>query len=79
MSILTHRNRTNPRFGSGGRRTHIQSILRAIFGFIRNVVSRAGKLIVDAAEVIVDARMRRAMLEAELYLNRHCRDNTNNK
>ena len=71
MSILTHRNHTKPRFGSGGQRTHAQSVLQAIFAFIRSVVFRAGKLVVGAAEAIAEARMRRATLEAELYLNRH--------
>ena len=71
MSILTHRNHTSPRFGSGGRRAQIHSVLRAIFSFTRNALWRAGNLIVAAAEVIADARMQRAMLEAEIYLRRH--------
>jgi len=73
MSILVHRNHTNPRFGSGGRRAHIQSALRASFGFVRDVVLRAGKLIVDAVEIIAEARAQRAMLESALYLNRYSR------
>jgi hypothetical protein len=73
MSILLHRNHINPRFGSGGRQAHIQSALWAIFDFIRNAVWRAGKLIVDTAEIIAEARVQRAMLEAEIYLNRYSR------
>ena len=79
MSILTYRNHTSPRFGSGGRRAQIHSALRAIFAFIRNVVLRTGKLIVDVAEVIAEARMQRAILEAELYFRRHSRDKSNDK
>jgi hypothetical protein len=79
MSILTHRNHTSPRFGSGGRRAHIQSALRAILAFIRNALWRAGKLIVAVAEVIAEARMQRAMLEAELFFRRHSRDKSSDK
>ncbi len=71
MSILTHRNHTSPRFGSGGRRAQIHSALRELFRFTRNALWRAGKLIVAAAEVIADARMQRAMLEAKIYRRRH--------
>jgi hypothetical protein len=79
MSILTHRNHTSPRFGSGGRRAHIQSALRAIFVFIRNVVLRAGILVVGAAEVFAEARMQRAILESEFYFRRHGRGKFNDK
>jgi len=71
MSVLIHRAHKPPRFGSGGRRAYFQSALRTIFGSIRNAVWRAGKLIIAAAEVMADARRQRAMMEAEIYLNRY--------
>jgi hypothetical protein len=73
MSTLLHRPRETSRFGSGGRRTPIRSAFRALFGFIHSVVLRVGKLIAAAAEIIADERMQRAMMEAEIYLNRHSR------
>jgi hypothetical protein len=73
MSILIHRNRTNPRFGSGGRRAPMLSALQALFSLVYRAVLRTGKLLAVAAEIIADARMQRAMMEAEIHLNQHRR------
>jgi len=73
MSDLIHRAHATPRFGSGGQRATIQAALHAVFGFVRTAVFRAGKLIVAAAEVIAEARIQRAMLEAEIHFGRYRR------
>ena len=38
--------------------------------FVRNVAVKIGRTLVNAAEAIAEARMQRARIEADLYLNR---------
>jgi hypothetical protein len=71
MSVIINQTHKVPRFGSGGRRTLVQAALSAAAGFIRGAVLRAARLIVVAAEVVAEARMRRAMIESEIYRNRY--------
>jgi hypothetical protein len=64
MSFLIHWNHANSRFGSGSRCARIQPAVRAIFSVVRNVALRAEKLLVDAADIIAEARAQRAILES---------------
>jgi len=74
MSILTHwADKTWPLRSPAARPIRAQSalIFWAIVGFALTAASRLGKLIVDASEVIAEARTQRAKIEVELYRNRY--------
>jgi hypothetical protein len=60
MSVIAHRKNT-----AGA------SPVPAILGFLSKTVRRGTRLLLHIVEVIAEARMQRAAIEAELYLNRY--------
>ena len=60
MSVVAHR-----------KNTAIASPVPAILGFLSKTVRRGTRLLLHIVEVIAEARMQRAAIEAELYLNRY--------
>ena len=60
MSVIAHR-----------KNTAISSPVSAIVGFLRKAIRSGVRLLMHTVEVIAEARMQRAAIEAELYLNRY--------
>ena len=72
MSIIAHRKNVELQAAVGqADRAAITSRLQAIVSFVRKAIGRGARLLVHIVEVIADARMHRAAIEAELYLNRY--------
>jgi len=60
MSVIAHR-----------KSAAFASPVSAIVGFLRRAIRSGTRLLAHIVEVIADARMQRAAIEAELYLNRY--------
>jgi hypothetical protein len=60
MSIIAHR-----------KNAAIASPVSAIVGFLRKTIGSGTRLLMHIVEVIAEARLQRAAIEAELYLNRY--------
>jgi len=60
MSVMAH-----------GKNTTATSPLAATVSFLRHVLSRGIRLLVHIIDAIAEARMHKAAIEAELYLNRY--------
>lgn len=72
MSIIAHTKNVEPQVAAGhANRAAIGSQLQTIVSFVRKAIGRGARLLVHIVEVIADARMHRAGIEAELYLNRY--------
>jgi hypothetical protein len=74
MSVTVHSTRKNVKFpATAGRadRSPIASFSLAIVRFVREAILNAARLIGHALQAIAEARAQRAMIEAELYLNRY--------
>ena len=72
MSVIAHRKNVELQAAAGhANRAAIGSQLKAIVSFVRKAIERGARLFVHIVEVIADARMHRAAIEAELYLNRY--------
>ena len=71
MSLTLHFTRQNRESQAAASRADRAPIAPAIFRFARNALVKSAKLIVDVAEAFAEARMHRAMIEAELYRNRY--------
>ena len=74
MSVTLHSTRKNVRFlATPGRadRSPIASFSLAIVSFVREAIVNTARLIGHAVQAVAEARVQRAMIEAELYLNRY--------
>lgn len=74
MSLTIHSTRKNwalPAADIRAERKPAASPLPAIFGFARKAAVKSARFLVHASEVFAEARMHKAMIEAELYLNRY--------
>ena len=72
MSVIAHR-KTEEISATIGRldRAIIASAASVIVGFVRKTIVGIAKLFYRGAQTFAEARMQRAMIEAELYLNRY--------
>jgi len=66
MSVIAHR-----------KNAAIASPVSAIVGFLRKAIRGGVRLLMHIVEVIAEARMHKAAIEAELYLNR-CKHSSKN-
>ena len=74
MSLTLHSTRKNwglPEVASRSDRRPAASPPSAIFRFIRRAAVKSATFLVHAHEVFAEARMQKAMIETELYLNRY--------
>ena len=72
MSVLTHRKDVELPAATGqAGRAAIASSVPAIVRFLRTAIRSGARLLMHIAEVFAEARMQKAMIEAELYLNRY--------
>ena len=72
MSVIAHRKTVEISATAGqANRAAIASAVPAIVSFLRKATGNGARLLMHAAEVIAEARMQRAAIEAELYLNRY--------
>ena len=71
MSLTMHFTRQNQEPPAAASRADRAPVTPAIFRFARNALVKSAKLIGRAAETFAEARMHRAMIEAELYRNRY--------
>ena len=72
MSVITHRKNVElPAAAGQADRAAIASLLPATVGFLRKAIMSGAKLLMHIVEVTAEARMHRAAIEAELYLNRY--------
>jgi hypothetical protein len=72
MSVITHRKDVEIRAAAGqADRAAIVSLMLAIVRFLRKAIRSGATLLMHIAEVFAEARMQKAMIEAELYLNRY--------
>jgi len=76
MSLTLHFTKQNRELPAASRADRTP-IAPAIFRFARNALVTSAKLIVLAAEAFAEARMHRAMIEAELYRNRYTHSSKN--
>jgi hypothetical protein len=73
MSLVTFPNSNKPNApGSASNKnaTHIGSA-PTIAGRLHKMLAAAGRLCANAFDAVVEARAQKAMIEAELYLNRY--------
>jgi hypothetical protein len=74
MSIVAHSTRKNVKLpATAGRadRLPIALAVPAIVGLLRKAFVRSARLLMHAAQAVAEARMQRAVIEAELYRNRY--------
>jgi hypothetical protein len=74
MSVITYRNRNTRKHPAVSGRTDRASAaasLSTIVRPVRQAFVRIGRLLLRVVQVIAEARAQKAMIEAELYLNRY--------
>jgi hypothetical protein len=72
MSVIAHRKSTEiPTAAGQANRPTIASLASAIVSFLRKAIGSGTRLLLHIVAVIAEARMQRAAIEAELYLNRY--------
>ena len=72
MSVIAHRKNVEISTAAGqANRAAIASLVPAIVSFSRKAIGSGTRLLLHIVEVIAEARMQRAAIEAELYLNRY--------
>ena len=73
MSVITHRAQkaASPPAAAGQVVRAPVAALLIVVAFLRSAIMRGAKWIATALQIIAEARMQRALLEAELYLNRY--------
>jgi hypothetical protein len=72
MSVIAHRKNVEISTAADqADRTAIASLVPAIVSFLRKAIRSGIRLLMHIVEVIAEARMQRAAIEAELYLNRY--------
>jgi hypothetical protein len=70
MSVITHHKNAEIPAATGQADRAVIASVQAILGFLRRVIVGGAKLVVHAMQAVAEARLQRAMIEAELYLNR---------
>jgi hypothetical protein len=72
MSVTVHRTDVKcPATTGRAGRAAIASAFSEISSFLRRTVAQSARLLIHAAQAIAEARMQRALIEAELYRNRY--------
>jgi hypothetical protein len=72
MSVIAYRKTVEISATAGqANRAAIASAVPAIVSFLRKAIGSGTRLLLHIVEVIAEARMQRAAIEAELYLNRY--------
>jgi hypothetical protein len=72
MSVIAHGKNVALSTAAGqANRATIASAVSAIVSFLRKAIGSGTRLLLHAVEIIAEARMQRAAIEAELYLNRY--------
>jgi hypothetical protein len=72
MSVIAHRKNVEISAADGqADRAAIASLVPAIVRFLRKAIRSGTRLLLHVVEVIAEARLQRAAIEAELYLNRY--------
>ena len=73
MSLVTYPNSNKSKVsGRAPEKTETQAASApAIAGRLRKMFAAVGRLCVDIFKAIAEARVQKAMIEAELYLNRY--------
>jgi len=74
MSLITHRNlkAAKPLAATGrAERVSVALAITAFVGAARKAIMQGARLFSHAAQAISEARMHKAAVEAELYLNRY--------
>jgi hypothetical protein len=72
MSVIAQRKKVEFSTAAGqANRAAIASLVPAIVSFLRKAIGSGTRLILHIVAVIAEARMQRAAIEAELYLNRY--------
>jgi hypothetical protein len=72
MSVIAHRK--NVEISTAADQTDraaIASLVPATISFLRKTIGSGTRLLMHIVEVIAEARLQRAAIEAELYLNRY--------
>jgi hypothetical protein len=70
MSVITHRKSVEIP-AAAAQLNRVASAVPAILGLVRKAIAASATLILRAADAFAEARMHRAAIEAELYLNRY--------
>ena len=72
MSVIAHRKNVELSAAAGhANRAAIASAVPAIVSFLRKAVGSGTRLLLHISEVFAEARIQKAAIEAELYLNRY--------
>ena len=72
MSVIAHRKNVEISTAADqADRTAIASLVPATISFLRKAIRSGTRLLMHVAEVFAEARLQRAAIEAELYLNRY--------
>lgn len=72
MSVIASKTRTELEVAAvNGRIEAIASVVSAVARFLRRAAMTSSRLFMHAVEATAEARMQRAKIEAELYLNRY--------
>ena len=72
MSVIAHRKNVEiPAAAVQTDRTAIASLVPATISFLRKAIGSGTRLLLHVVEVMAEARMHKAAIEAELYLNRY--------
>ena len=74
MSVITHHSNETWEFPRSAGRAHRKaaaSAQRSVLVSLRNAAVKSGRLLLRVSETYAEARMHRAMIEAEFYLNRY--------
>jgi hypothetical protein len=69
MSAISHRKIMN--LSSAHGRATISSFATAVIGCVHTAILRIAKLFTQAAQAVAEQRMQKALIEAELYMNRY--------
>ena len=80
MSLIAHRNLKAVKLLAATGRTERASValaITAIVGPVRKAIMQGARLFSHAVQAIAEARMQRAAIEAELYLNRYIHSSKN--
>lgn len=72
MSVIAHRKNVEISTAAGqANRAAIASAVSATISLLRKATGSATRLLLHVGEVIAEARIQKAAIEAELYLNRY--------
>jgi len=72
MSVIAHRKSAEISAAAGqADRAAVASPVSATVSFLRNAIGSGISLLMRVAEVIAEARLHKAAIEAELYQNRY--------